>query len=83
MSHPERPLYWFSDVRRGEHIDVDAARAHGSVFAVAMASEQEARGSRAVDLLIAAAALSADPPIYTRNGDDFGALDSLIDVVVV
>ena len=63
--------------------DADAARAYGRVFAVATASGQKARGRRAVDLLIAAAALSAGLPIYTRNGDDFRALESLIDVVVV
>lgn len=63
--------------------DADAARAYGRVFAVVMASGQKARGRRAVDLLIAAAALSADLPLYTRNGDDFRALEGLIDVVVV
>jgi hypothetical protein len=63
--------------------DADAARAYGRVFAVVMASGQKARGGRAVDLLIAAAALSAGLPLYTRNGDDFRALKDLIDVVVV
>jgi len=63
--------------------DADAARAYGRIFAVVMASGQKARGRRAVDLLIAAAALSADLPLYTRNGDDFRVLDRLIDVVEV
>ncbi len=63
--------------------DADAARAYGRVFAVVMASGQKARGRRAVDLLIAAAALSAGLPVYTRNGDDFRALEGLVDVVVV
>ena len=63
--------------------DADAARAYGRVFAVVMASGQKARGRRAVDLLIAAAALSADLPLYTRNGDDFRALGDIIDVVIV
>lgn len=63
--------------------DADAARAYGRVFAVVVASGQKARGRRAVDLLIAAVALSAELPLYTRNGADFRALDKLIDVVVV
>ncbi|GMQ98488.1 MAG: hypothetical protein BMS9Abin17_1001 [Acidimicrobiia bacterium] len=63
--------------------DADTARAYGRVFAVVMASGQKARGRRAVDMLIAAASLSAGIPLYTRNGDDFRALEGLIDVVVV
>lgn len=63
--------------------DTDAARAYGRVFAAVMAAGQKARGRRAVDLLIAAVALSAGLPLYTRNGDDFRAVDHLIDVIVV
>lgn len=63
--------------------DVDAARAYGRVFSTVMAAGQKARGRRAVDLLIAAAALSAELPLYTRNADDFEAVEGLIDVVVV
>ena len=61
----------------------DAARAYGRVFAAVMDAGQKARGRRAVDLLIAATALAAGLPLYTRNGDDFRALAGLIDVVVV
>ncbi len=63
--------------------DTDAARAYGRIFSGVIAAGQKARGRRAVDLLIAAAALSAGLPLYTRNRDDFQALDHLIDVVVV
>ena len=63
--------------------DADAARAYGRVFAVVTASGQKARGRRAVDLMIAATALAADLPLYTRNGDDFRTLDRLIDVIEV
>jgi len=63
--------------------DADAARAYGRVFAVVKAAGQKARGRRAVDLLIAATALSAELPLYTRNGEDFRALGNLIDVIVV
>jgi predicted nucleic acid-binding protein len=63
--------------------DADAARAYGRVFAVVVDAGQKARGRRAVDLLIAATALAAGLPLYTRNGDDFRALKGLVDVVVV
>ena len=63
--------------------DADAARAYGRVFAVVMDAGQKARGRRAVDLLIGATALAAELPLYTRNGDDFRALEGLIEVVVV
>jgi predicted nucleic acid-binding protein len=63
--------------------DLEAVRAYGRVFAAVLDSGRKARGARAVDLMIAAVALSAELPVYTRNGDDFGALDGLVDVVVV
>lgn len=63
--------------------DADAARAYGRIFASVSAAGRKARGARAVDLLIAASALAAELPLYTRNGDDFRAINNLIDVVVV
>lgn len=63
--------------------DTDAARAYGRVFSAVMATGRKARGARAVDLLIAATALAAGLPLYTRNGDDFQALDDLVDVIVL
>lgn len=63
--------------------DGEAARAYGRVFSPLLAAGQKARGARAVDLLIAAAALSADLPLYKRDGDDFRGLDDLVRVVVV
>jgi len=63
--------------------DGEAARAYGRVFASVMAAGRKARGARAIDLLIAAAALSARLPLYTRNGDDFRALGDLVEVVTV
>jgi predicted nucleic acid-binding protein len=63
--------------------DGDAARAYGRVFASMMAAGRKARGARAVDLLIAATALSAELPLYTRNGDDFRGIEHLVEVVVV
>lgn len=63
--------------------DAEAARAYGRVFAAVAAGGRKARGARAVDLLIAAAALGAGLPLYTRNGDDFRALEGLVDVIEV
>jgi len=63
--------------------DADAARAYGRIFASMVAAGRKARGARAVDLLIAATALAAELPLYTRNGDDFRAIEDLIEVVVV
>lgn len=63
--------------------DTDAARAYGRIFSAVMAGGRKARGARAVDLLIAATALAAGLPLYTRSGDDFLALDGLVEVVVL
>jgi len=63
--------------------DNDAARAYGRVYAAVVGAGRKARGGRAVDLLIAATALAADLPLFTRNSDDFSGLDSLIEVVAV
>jgi predicted nucleic acid-binding protein len=63
--------------------DGEAARAYGRVFAAVVAAGRKARGARAVDLLIAATAVAAELPLYTRNGDDFRALGTLLEVVVV
>jgi predicted nucleic acid-binding protein len=63
--------------------DAEAARAYGRVFASVTAAGRKPRGARAVDLLVAATALSAGLPLYTRNGDDFSALEDLLQVVVV
>lgn len=63
--------------------DGAAARAYGRVYATVVASGRKARGPRAVDLLIAATALAADLPLYTRNVDDFRGLEHLLTIVGV
>ena len=63
--------------------DGDAARAYGRVFASVAAAGQKARGARAVDLLVAAVAVSAGLPLYTRNPKDFRAVDRLVEVRAV
>jgi predicted nucleic acid-binding protein len=63
--------------------DAEASRAYGRVYAAVVAAGRKARGARAVDLLIAATACSRALPLYTRNPDDFRALEELIEVVAV
>ncbi len=63
--------------------DGEAARAYGRLYAAVAASGRKARGARAVDLLIAATAWAAELPLYTRNGDDFRAVDHLVDIVAL
>jgi predicted nucleic acid-binding protein len=64
-------------------VDGDVARAYGRVYAAVASSGRKARGRRASDLFIAATALAADLPLYTRNADDFSGLDELLDIVAV
>lgn len=63
--------------------DGDAARAYGRIYAAQVAAGRTARGTRALDLLIAATACAASLPVYTRNPDDFRGLQGLVDVVAV
>ncbi|KAA0266611.1 MAG: type II toxin-antitoxin system VapC family toxin [Acidobacteria bacterium] len=64
-------------------IDARAARAFGRVFAAVAAGGRKPRGRRALDLLIAATAIAAGLPLYTRNPDDFHSLDELLEVHAV
>lgn len=63
--------------------DAEAARAYGRLYAAVVVSGRRARGARAVDLLIAATAAAAGLPLYTRNGDDFRAVEELVEVVIL
>jgi predicted nucleic acid-binding protein len=63
--------------------DNECARAYGRVYAAVAGAGRKSRGARAVDLLIAATALAAGLPIYTRSGAEFRALEGLLEVVVV
>ncbi len=64
-------------------VDGAVARAYGRVYAAVAAAGRKARGRRALDLLIAATALAAGLPLYTRNPGDFGELGSLLEIVAV
>lgn len=63
--------------------DAAAARAYARIHAELASAGRKARGKRAVDLLIAATALAADLPLFTRNPSDFNGLDALLDVTAV
>jgi predicted nucleic acid-binding protein len=63
--------------------DASAARAYGRVYAAIAGAGRKARGRRAVDLLIAATAVAAELPVYTRNPADFAGLETVLEVVAV
>lgn len=63
--------------------DASVARAYGRVYAAVVSAGRKARGRRAIDLLIAATALAAELPVYTRNPADFAGLETLLEVVAV
>lgn len=64
-------------------VDANVARAFGRIFATVRTAGRKARRRRAFDLVIAATALAADLPLYTRNPDDFAGLSDLLDVVSI
>lgn len=63
--------------------DAEASRAYGRVYAAVVAAGRKARGARAVDLMLAATACSVGLPLYTRNPDDFRALNDLVEIIAV
>jgi hypothetical protein len=67
----------------GVPVDSAVARAYGQVYATVSAAGRRARGRRAFDLLIAATALAAGLPLYTRSPGDFRELVGLMGVVAV
>lgn len=63
--------------------DGSTARAYGRVYAALVSTGRKARGRRALDVLIAATAVAAELPLYTRNPSDFVGLESVLEVVGV
>ena len=64
-------------------VDAAVARAYGRVYAAVGGAGRKARGRRAVDLFIAATAVAAGLPLYTRNPDDFAGLSDVLEIVAV
>jgi predicted nucleic acid-binding protein len=63
--------------------DDGAARAYGRIYAEVAAIGRKPRGPRVLDLLIAAIALDANLPLYTRNPSDIESLAGLIQIVAI
>ncbi|MGI8750650.1 MAG: PIN domain-containing protein [Thermoleophilaceae bacterium] len=63
-------------------VDAPVARAFGRLYATAASAGRKARGRRALDLLIAATALAANLPLFTRDPRDFEDIAELVDVRV-
>lgn len=63
--------------------DAAAARAYGRIYAAVLSAGRNARGQRAIDLLIAAIALSIEIPLFTRNESDFTVVEHLLEIVAV
>ncbi len=63
--------------------DSEAARAYGRIYAAVRAAGKKPRGGRAVDLFIAATALSRALPLFTRNSVDFTTVANLVEIVSV
>lgn len=66
-----------------EPLDFDpaSARAYGPIYSATLKIGRKARGSRTVDLMIAATARANDLPLYTLNGVDFHGLEGLVEIV--
>jgi predicted nucleic acid-binding protein len=62
--------------------DGECARAYGRVYAAVLASGRRPR-RRVADMLIAATAVAAGMPLYTRNAIDFQGLEEVLTVVSV
>ncbi|MCO5301462.1 MAG: type II toxin-antitoxin system VapC family toxin [Candidatus Nanopelagicales bacterium] len=63
--------------------DSAAARAYGVIYAAVTSRGRKARGTRAVDLLIAAVAAASGLPLITRNPQGFVGLEDFVAVVAV
>ena len=62
--------------------DPRCALAYGAIYAAVKSVGRKARGSHAVDLMIAATALAHNLPLYTRNAKDLRGCEDLIEIVV-
>lgn len=61
--------------------DPTCARAYATIYRATQAFGRKARGTRAVDLMIAATALAHDLALYTLNARDLRGLEGLVEVV--
>lgn len=68
--------------RRFDALPVDevVAESYGRLAAAVVDAGRQPRRRRSMDLLIAATAYAHGAVLYTRNPDDFGGLEGLVDV---
>lgn len=83
----------FEGIRRLRHVrkveaqivalpfETECAHAYGRIHAAVATIGRKPRGGRAIDLMIAAAALAYDLPLYTLNAADLRGLGKLIEIV--
>jgi hypothetical protein len=76
-------LQWAESTFEAIPFDVAAAHTYARVYAACLTTKQKPRGARAVDLLIAATALSRGLPLYTRNPADFTSVATLMKIIGV
>jgi predicted nucleic acid-binding protein len=75
-------LQWATATWDPLQFDDEGARVCGRMFAAARAAKQSSR-SRFADLLIASTAVANNLPLYTRNPDDFRALQAIVKVIAI
>jgi predicted nucleic acid-binding protein len=75
-------LQWAAATWDPVPFDEEGARVYGRMFAAARAAGQTSH-SRFADLLIASTAAANDLPLYTRNPDDFRALQGILKVIAI
>jgi predicted nucleic acid-binding protein len=63
--------------------DLHCARAYGLIYGAIIRTGRKPRGSRALDLMIAATALAHGLPLYTMNAKDLRGLEDLIEIIDV
>lgn len=74
-------LRWIEASTEVLHFDLRCAHAYAQIYENVRRVGRKPRGSRTVDLLIAATALAHDLPLYTLNAKDLRGLDDLIKIV--
>jgi predicted nucleic acid-binding protein len=73
-------LGWAESKFEAIPFDAAAAHAYGRIYAAATAAKQKPCDARAVDLLIAATALSRGLPLYTRSQADFTSVSTVMEI---
>jgi predicted nucleic acid-binding protein len=75
-------LHWATATWDPLSFDDEGARAYGRMFAATRSAKQSSR-SRFADLLIASTAAANNLPLYTRNPDDFRALQAIVKIIAI